>query len=238
MLRTKIHNNLPFSGANEVQYSSADCNFVDLHKKQDALQDSCSGIDISGMLVKESQVFFVRFFSHVNSEATTSVTRQDKAIEAFCEKQLMYHRLQILKTFEGETDIGYVQPQKVAVQAISELLEDMFELAPYLPAPVISPAADGEIIVSWRQPDAYMMWHFEDGSNFEWIAKGKRYHSGMLDSSEQQTIPLAVDMINAVVGNPLEYYGNNYSFSLDGDLSGGMKEINSILDGMVRLFRA
>ncbi|MFT9447807.1 hypothetical protein [Gluconobacter japonicus] len=155
----------------------------------------------------------MKIHAELSSVDDTRLNRFQRTFVALDEKSTMLRRLHTLKTFEGDSDVGYVRPETSAVVAISNILEEMFDAAPYLPAPVISPASDGEVVVSWRRPNAYMVWHFDSGSDFEWVAKGKEYHSGVLDSAQNSVLYLAVNMINAVVGNPLHYFSENYSSS-------------------------
>lgn len=83
-------------------------------------------------------------------------------------------RLRKLETFEGDPDLGFEKPLPSAVHAVRHLLASLYEWRPELEAPAISPAADGEILMSWRRAKAYMVLSFIEGDRFEWSFKVKK----------------------------------------------------------------
>ena len=77
-------------------------------------------------------------------------------------------RLQKLDTFEGDPEAGYEKPKRSAAAAVRDLLSAIYAWAPSLDSPSISPSPEGEILVSWRRPGAYLVLHFDEGADFDW----------------------------------------------------------------------
>jgi hypothetical protein len=115
-------------------------------------------------------------------------------------------RLAKLKSFPGDQALGYVRPPSLAVAHIRRLLSAIYRERPELPAPAISPSADGEILVSWRRPGVYFILSFEDKDDFDWISNSGGRSSGTWDARDQALpIPLA-GAISSVLGMRAKSY--------------------------------
>jgi hypothetical protein len=91
-------------------------------------------------------------------------------------------RLAKLESFQGDHVMGFAKPASAAVISVRKVLSEIYRRRPDLPAPAISPAADGEILVSWRGKNAYFILSFEDGATFDWLGSLSRPVSGTLDT--------------------------------------------------------
>lgn len=87
-------------------------------------------------------------------------------------------RLAKLETFPGDEELGFDKPSADAVRSVRAILTKVYASNPQLEPPAISPAPDGEVIISWRRAEKFMVLSFTEGSKFEWAfrkAKHKLY---------------------------------------------------------------
>lgn len=138
---------------------------------------------------------------------------------------ICFYRLSIVEKFEGDDEAGFDKPDPEVVSLVKKFLINIYGNYPNLESPIISPARDGEIIVSWRKKRAYFLCCFDEGGqNFEWIFNQSKMIGGISDSESvevQQQLPFAVTCffhpeeffsINRVTENttvPIEIHSTN-----------------------------
>ena len=101
-------------------------------------------------------------------------------------------RISKLETFPGDADLGYVRPHARAVGQVRRILSAIHRTELGLPAPAVSPAADGEVLVSWRSRGAYFILSFENEEGFDWVSNVVRPRAGTVSSADPASAsPLA-----------------------------------------------
>lgn len=111
---------------------------------------------------------------------------------------ICFYRMSVLEKFDGDEEAGYSKPPVEVVGLVKDFLKKIYDVMPNLESPVISPAPDGEIIISWRKNKGYFLCCFDEESNdFEWIFNYSKMINGKEDSKDgiiQKNISLLVDL--------------------------------------------
>jgi hypothetical protein len=92
-------------------------------------------------------------------------------------------RLAKLETFDGDSDLGFEKPDQRAVAAAKRLVQSVCRVNFGIKSPSVSPAPNGEVLLSWKMKDAYFKLQFSDGEVGEWAFKLHKPISGEVDVS-------------------------------------------------------